>query len=69
MSKWVQHEYSVSSRLIDEQTTVTVRSSGDAELTRRLSKWLGKIERSGCVHGQKEAQRYWRGSFIGAVHG
>lgn len=48
MSKWVQHEYSVSRRLIDEQTTVTVCSSG-AELTRRLSKWLNKIERSGCA--------------------
>lgn len=53
----MQHEYSVSSRLIDEQTTVTVCGKGDGELTRRLSKWLNKRERRWVYVVIKKEQR------------
>lgn len=53
LSKQAQREYSESCRLIDEQS-VTERGGGDAELTRRLSKWLNKRGRGGrgggCGH-------------------
>lgn len=42
LSEWVQHTYSMSSRLINEQMTVAVCSKGDGELTSKLSKWLNK---------------------------
>lgn len=61
LSKQVQHEYSVSSRLIDEQTTVTVCGKGDGELTRRLSKWLNKRERRWVYVVIKKEQRNQRG--------
>lgn len=46
LSKQTQREYSERCRLIDEQS-VTERGGGDAELTRRLSKWLNKRGRGG----------------------
>lgn len=49
----MQHEYSVSSRLIDEQMTVTVCSKRDGDLTRRLSKWLSKNEKGWGCKGRK----------------
>lgn len=36
LSEWVRHECGVSSRLIDEHTTVARRTSGESQLTTRL---------------------------------